>query len=185
MQPLHTARLTLRNFVPADWAALLALVKAHNATEVAQYDHAWPTDEATVRGIAEWFASGDAYLAVCLHDSGALIGYVALPPEQSELGVTYNLGYNLHPDYRGQGYGREAARAMVDYAFGTLGADRLVSGTAIANVASCRLLAWLGFVETGRSTGAFRQDAQGRPVVFEGASFELRREVWAAAQGFS
>ena len=179
MQPLETARLAIRNFTADDWRALQALVIAHGATAVAKYDHAWPTDEATIRGVAQWFAAGESYMAVCLKETGQLLGYLALNPLEGEGGPAFDLGYNLHPGYRGQGYGSEAAAAAVAYAFGALGAARLVAGTAAANTPSVRLLARLGFVEMGRSMASFAKDEAGKPVEFEGLSFELRRERWA------
>jgi RimJ/RimL family protein N-acetyltransferase len=175
MQPLDTPRLTIRNFTVDDWRALQELVVAHSATPVAQYDHAWPTDDEGVRGACAWFASGDAFLAVCLRATGRLIGYVALNP--TDEADVYNLGYLLHPDLRGQGLGTELGRTAVNYAFGALGAARLVSGTAAANEPSCRLLRRLGFVEVaapkrGRELASFGED---EADALEGLRFELAR----------
>ena len=94
-----------------------------------------------------------------------------------------NLGYVLHPDNRGQGYGTELGRAAVDYAFGVLGVARLETGTAAANEPSCRLLRGLGFGELGREMTSLREDAEGRKIAFEGVRFELTRAEWEEASG--
>ncbi len=51
-----------------------------------------------------------------------------------------NLGWILHRDYWGRGYTTEAARAMIAYAFGTLGLRRLTATCDPENVGSWRVM---------------------------------------------
>src|SRR5512136_1774824 len=53
--------------------------------------------------------------------------------------------------------------ATLDRAFGTLQADRMVTGTAAVNHAS-RLLERLGFRKTGEKTESFKTGEDGKPV---------------------
>jgi hypothetical protein len=75
VQPIETDRLTLRNFTALDGPALLEKQEQYQASTYAKYDHQWPTDPEKIRGVAKWFAEGDAYLAVWLKETNAFIGF--------------------------------------------------------------------------------------------------------------
>jgi RimJ/RimL family protein N-acetyltransferase len=162
MQTIHTDRLIIRNFRPEDWRDLHEMIVQYQASEYYKYDHQWPTAEEEFPKIAGWFSEGDSYMAVCLPDTGKLLGFVCLNPEEGEDGPVFNLGYIFNSDYSGQGYATEACQAALTRAFEELGAARLVTGTPLAHEASCRLLARLGFHETG------------------GGMFSLLRDEWLA-----
>ena len=75
MQPIETDSLTLRNFTAEDGPALLEMLVQYQASTYAKYDHQWPTDPEKIKGVAKWFAEGDAYLAVWLKETNAFIGF--------------------------------------------------------------------------------------------------------------
>jgi RimJ/RimL family protein N-acetyltransferase len=177
MTPIETDRLTIRNFHAEDWRDLQEMAINYQASEYAQYDHKWPTDEEGVRGMANWFAEGDRFVAVCLKPGGKLIGMISVNPK--EPGVEYGFGYVFHADYEGQGYATEAGRAMLAYVFGALGVLRITTGTAAANTPSCRLLDKLGFEVVARRMGALREGEDGQPIEVETLSLRLTREQWA------
>lgn len=176
MEPIETERFTIRNFVPEDWRDLLEVAVNYQASEYAKYDHKWPTDEEGVRGMANWFSEGERFVAVCLKEGGKLIGMISVNPKEE--GVEYGFGYVFHADYHGQGYATEACRAMVDYAFESLGAQRMTTGTAAANLPSCRLLQRLGFQVVDRRMGSLRETEDGEPIEVETLSLKLTREQW-------
>ncbi len=180
MTTLETERLLIRNFGVGDWEALHEIISQHASSELAAYDQQWPTAPEEIKKITEWFASGDSYLAVCLKATGRLIGFVALNPERGD-NRAFNLGYIFHLDYRGQGYATEACRAVLAHAFDGLQARRVVTGTAAANRASCRLLERLGFKKTSESTASFTTTPDGQPIEFVGYTFELSRDEWVVA----
>lgn len=175
MIDIETPRLRIRNFHPGDAADLRELVVQKQGSEYAAYDEQWPTGEAQIAGIAAWFAQEDQYAAVCLKDTGKLIGYIGL--SRSGAGI-YDLGYAFNFDYHGHGYATESCRAMVDYAFRDLQASTVAAGTAAANGPSCRLLARLGMQKTGELTASFTQNPDGTPFEFLGYAFTLTREAW-------
>ena len=181
MVPIETDRLLIRNFTPADGGDLYEIVTTYQASPYAAYDHKWPESEAEIRGVAEWFAGGDSYMAVSVRDTGKVIGFVCLNEEEGEAGRQLNLGYIFNSRYSGRGYATEACRAALRRAFEALGAVAVVTGTAAANEPSVRLLTRLGFRRTGGGTGSFQNDTDGKPIVFEGYSVALTREEWAAA----
>jgi RimJ/RimL family protein N-acetyltransferase len=180
---LETERLIIRNFRGDDWEALHATIGRYAASELAAYDHPWPTAPEEIRKVVEWFAGGDAFLAVCLKETGRFIGFVALNPEGPEDDHTYNLGYVFDFDYHGHGYATEACRALIDHAFAQVHAQQVVSGTAAANRASCRLLERLGFRKTGESTGSLENAPDDQLLVFVGYRYTMTCAEWALHRG--
>lgn len=182
MVSLETARLAIRNFRSADWEALHELIGQYEASGLAVYDQPWPLSPEAIRQVMQWFVRGDSYLAVCLKETDRCIGLAALTPEsQAEeiaAGPAFSLGYIFNFDYHGQGYATEACRAVLAYAFERLQARQIVSGTAAANLTSCRLLERLGFQRTGESISSFRCAPDGTPIRFIGYSFVLTRARW-------
>jgi [ribosomal protein S5]-alanine N-acetyltransferase len=173
---IETERLVMRNFQHDDAGALHRIIVQKEASPYAAYDYPWPTDAEKIREITDWFAGGDRYLAVCLKSSQQVIGFIGLNPGEDEITAEYDLGYSFDFDYHGQGYASEACRAVIDYAFQSLQAERITSGTAEENGPSYRLLERLGFQKVGEGPTSFRQNAQGEPITFNGCAFVLERK---------
>lgn len=182
MTTIETDRLTIRNFSADDWQDLHEMILQYQSSGYAQYDHPWPTSAQEIKGIAQWFASGDSFLAVCLKTTRKLIGFIALNREERQDCAEYNLGYVFNADYHGQGYATESCRAILEHAFGALAADRVISGTAVANQASCRLLKRLGMQVTSQSSGSFQTTPDGKSIEFLGMTFAITKDEWSAAR---
>ena len=78
---------------------------------------------------------------------GALLGFCGLKIADtpgSPIEGMYEIGWRLREDVWGQGYAKEAAIASLDFAFGTLGADRVVAITFAPNEASWGLMERIG-----------------------------------------
>nr|WP_281372466.1 GNAT family N-acetyltransferase [Granulicella arctica] len=73
-----------------------------------------------------------------------LVGCAGLRPYRSDEQI-FEMGVHLRPDYWSQGFAQEAARAVIDFAFETLGVQGLFAGHHPENVASGRFLPRLGF----------------------------------------
>ena len=147
-EPIRTERLILRPFHSGD---LEAVYDMQSRPEVARYLYWNPRDR---RGAAESLqeklkctrieAEGDILnLAAARATGGPVIGdlmlhYVSAAHRQAEV------GYVFHPAAQGQGLATEAARAMVDLAFGALGAHRVFGQIDARNTASARVLERLG-----------------------------------------
>jgi ribosomal-protein-alanine N-acetyltransferase len=76
-----------------------------------------------------------------LSGGGALAGTVGLR-QLEELGP--EIVYSLAPSVWGKGYATEAARAVVDYALGTLGVPEVLAEVDNGNVASAAVIERLG-----------------------------------------
>ena len=178
MIKIETARFEIRNFSASDAAGLRETILAYQASAYAAYDHSWPNSLEEIKGVVEWFASGDSFLAVCLKTTGQFIGFIALNPGEEPGAPVYDLGYVFNSAYHGRGYASKGCRAVLAYAFDQLGAQRITSGTAAVNLPSCKLLARLGFQIVGGGRGSFQQDGERNPIEFEGYQFELVRSTW-------
>lgn len=79
------------------------------------------------------------------------IGVVEFDPIDRETGVT-ELGFWIHPDHHGEGYGREALCLVLAYAFAELRIHKVTANAYDVNEASRGLLESVGFTheEVGR-----------------------------------
>ncbi|MBN1579915.1 MAG: GNAT family N-acetyltransferase [Anaerolineae bacterium] len=158
MVSLETDRLIIRSFSPDDWQDLQEVAIAYQASEWAKYEDPWPTEAEKVKGMAEWFANGDDYLAVCLKTTNKLIGLIAINRRQEQDKPVHNLGYVFHPGYYGKGYATEGCRAAMGYLFEQLAADGILTGTHPDNEPSVRLIERLGLKATDRGEYAISRE---------------------------
>jgi|tagenome__1003787_1003787.scaffolds.fasta_scaffold20943377_3 RimJ/RimL family protein N-acetyltransferase len=144
---LRTQRLQLRAWCEADrepWAALNA------DPEVRRFfpdtlDRA-ESDASMDRFQAGLLEHGYGLWAVQVRSTGEFAGFVGLlevPPELP-CAPAMEIGWRLARAFWGQGLATEAARAVVDHAFGTLGFSELVSLTTVTNLPSRRVMEKIG-----------------------------------------
>lgn len=168
---IKTKRLSIRQVHADDWKAIQAIWADAANSVYAQYDKPNDLDDQSVsRRIAKWasFADNDEhiFLAVCLQD--AVIGYVAFNKRENG----YEIGYCFHSNYHGKGYAKESISTILDV-MKDKGAVNITAGTALNNTPSVRLLASLGFKQTGTEEVSFYKDAVGNDITFEGGTYEL------------
>lgn len=95
--------------------------------------------------IALWTIHGHGALMIDLRSSGACIGQVGI--NHGPLYPEKELGWFLYEGSEGHGFATEAAVAMRNWAFETLGLDTLVSYVDRDNLASASVARRLGGVE--------------------------------------
>ncbi len=88
------------------------------------------------------------YWPVFLIETGDHVGCGGLQPYRTDEGI-YELGFHLHRAYWGRGMAEEAARAVIRFAFESLGLETLFAGHHPENAASRRVLGKLGFQYAG------------------------------------
>ena len=148
--PVVTERLVIRRFAVADVAAVAAY---RSDPEVARYQ-SWdaPVPEASARQLVAEFAAAEEgapgwfQYAVELRDGGVLAGDVGLCLDENRMQA--ELGFTLARAHQGRGYATEAARCVLDRAFGA-GLRRVSAECDARNTASARLLERLGFRREG------------------------------------
>jgi [ribosomal protein S5]-alanine N-acetyltransferase len=84
------------------------------------------------------------YWPIHLLSEDEYVGCCGLRPYRLEDGI-HELGFHLRPKYWGRGLAPEAARAVIDFAFRTIGAKGLSAGHHPENAASKKVLEKLGF----------------------------------------
>ncbi len=89
------------------------------------------------------------------------------------------VGWVLHPDFQGRGYAREAAGALVDFAFSTLNPHRVTAFLDARNGASAALCERLGMRREATILEEEYNDGEWTDTAIYGI---LRRE-WAAGRG--
>lgn len=95
-----------------------------------------------------------------------LLGCCGLRPSANR---EYEMGFHLRPEFWGKGYAKEAANAVINYAFTVLKAKKLVAGHNPNNIASQKLLNTLGF--------AYVHDEFYEPTGLYHPSYELRKII--------
>ncbi|MGD8977293.1 MAG: GNAT family N-acetyltransferase [Gammaproteobacteria bacterium] len=155
---IQTARLRLRRLRPED------------LTDIRRMP--WLDAERVLRRSLEDYASvGHAFWAVILRDSGEFAGVCGLLDQEIEGRREPEVAYHLIEDYHGRGLATEAARGVMDHAFGDLGLGRIVSFIEPGNQASARVAEKNGLV--------FERDALFRDIparIFSAAS-PIRRSA--------
>lgn len=89
------------------------------------------------------------------------------------------IGYILHPDYWGRGLANEALIAILDHVFAAHDLGAVTADVDPRNEASLRLLARLGFEETGRADRTYEVAGE----VSDSVYLALARGAWRAAHG--
>jgi ribosomal-protein-alanine N-acetyltransferase len=167
---LRTTRLVIRRFAPTDLGDFCAY---QGDPRVRQHQPGKPMDvEAAARYLStqadlDERATGRWHGYACQHvESGAVIGDVGVFLVSATEG---DVGFQFHPHFHRQGYGREATTAFLGHVFATLGLERVTAACARANTASQALLNRLGL--------------KLRPTApDEGCRYELRRDDWAKSR---
>lgn len=143
---LETARLRLRLLTPADAGFMLALLnsppflryigdrKVRTEQQAAQYLLDGP--------IAAYARDGYGMYAAERRSDGLPIGVCGLVRRPGLADA--DLGFAFLPEHCAQGYGREAASAMLAHAHAAFGLARVVAIVVRENLASIRLLERLG-----------------------------------------
>ena len=168
---IETERLLLRKPVPEDAEGVLRYAAD---AEVMRFLGGAPegdvgADAVVERWLARWDANGFGQLVVVRREDGRFVGRSGLLVwdrstwEQSTIRDAaepeVELGWTLVREHWGNGYATEAARAARDWAFETVGVDRLISLVDLENARSLRVAERLGATQTETVTLKGKQTA--------------------------
>lgn len=148
---LTTGRLVLRPYTLADASEVQRLAGAREiAATTLQMPHPYPDGlaESWIGTHAEaWEARRTLTLAVTLREAGTLIGTVGLALVMEDRRA--EMGYWIGVPWWNRGYATEAARAVLDFGFGTLGLHRIMARHLARNPSSGRVMEKLGMTKEG------------------------------------
>jgi RimJ/RimL family protein N-acetyltransferase len=172
---LATERLMLRAPRRSDVKAIATLVNDRRiAVNTSRIPHPYAIEDAEQFIAAVNKREGEACLVITL--DGAPIGMCSV--ELREDGP--ELGYWLGVPHWGRGFATEAARALIDHAFGDLEHETLISGARVNNPASRRVLEKCGFQWTGVRLSRIRAINSAAPI----DRFRLDRGLWASLKSW-
>ncbi len=172
---LETERLTLRAPRHEDVKAIAVLANDRRIAEnTARIPHPYGVADAE-----QFIASvnrGDGEACFVMMLNGALIGACGIDPREDGA----ELGYWLGAGDWGRGLMTEAARAVIDYAFGDLRHETLQAGARVSNPASRRVLEKCAFQWTGVRLTRIRAIHSAAPV----DRFRLDRGLWLSLKAW-
>lgn len=146
---LETERLTLRYLQAGDVDDILPY---HSDEESIRYI---PWDKRDREFVVDWLARAETFIGLTEDVPGLLLAMV----EKSSGRVigqlnssmvdrpnrTANIGYIVHPDFRGQGFVHEALVSLLGHLFETYDLHRIVADIDVRNAPSIRVIERLGF----------------------------------------
>ena len=134
---IETERLRLREYTPDDFDALYEIL---SDPETMQHYPA-PFDEERTRNWIRWNLDnyekyGFGLWAVELKETGEFIGDCGMTMQRIDGETLPEIGYHIHINFRRQGFAKEAARAVRDWAFRNTQYDMICSCMKYTNAAS-------------------------------------------------
>ncbi len=165
---VRTRRLELRLPDPARSGELVRLIGDRTVarwTLTIPYPYRLSDARAWLRRAARGRRTGSHLaLQVVRRRDRALVGGVGLHHLDPEV-ARAEIGYWIGRPFRGQGYAREAAGALVTFAFRRLGFYRVEGRTAPGNFRSGRVLRAIGFRREGHLRGNLVKDGEHRDEI--------------------
>jgi RimJ/RimL family protein N-acetyltransferase len=149
--PIETERLVLRPYEERDFDALHELYADEDVARWLYYGPATPEESRAKLGrkIAAHTLTEETGLAAAVElQEGAYVGDAVLFYSARAEHRSIELGFSFLPVHQGKGYATEAARALVDWAFG-VGFHRVYGRLEARNTASARVLEKLGMRREG------------------------------------
>ena len=175
---LTTERLLLRQLVKSDAPALAALLHDEEVsrTLLGNLERVTLKDEQNyIRAMRKQFGKRQLVdWLICDKATGAPMGHIGLQP----IDRTHNnasAGFFLGREFWGRGCMTEAFSAVLDYAFGTLGLNRVSAGHFEGNIASGRVQQKCGLQYEGTQRQAFRKNGQ----YIDEMMYAITKEDWS------
>lgn len=144
---LKTERLTLRQLVSSDDNEIFSLRSDENVNKYLGRQRSKSIDDAKafIQAIQKSIQTNESvYWAITLHGGEKLIGTICLF-DFSDDGLEAEMGFELLPDFQGQGIMQEAASTVIDFVIRQIGLNSIKGYTHSANQSSISLLEKLGF----------------------------------------
>jgi ribosomal-protein-alanine N-acetyltransferase len=174
---LRTARLLLGGFALDDAAELQRLAGAREIADTTlAIPHPYHIEDALswIEYLnSEAGATNAANFAIRLLPQHQLIGSIGLRDIDTPHGQA-ELGFWIGKDWWGQGYAREAARAVIQFGFESLNLNRICAHHMTRNPASGRVLLASGM----QREGVLRQRVQKWGVYEDVVLYAMVRDDW-------
>lgn len=147
---LTTERLTLRQLSIDDQQAIFALRSDPKINQFLDRQPCKTNEDAInfINKVNENIEKGNAYYwAITLTEAKTLVGTICLFDLSNE-NNSCEIGYELLPEFQGQGIMKEAVQAVIDFVFQTLKFKKILAFTHRENQHSTKLLLKFNFVQS-------------------------------------
>ena len=184
--PIVTERLVIRRYTHDDIPDVLRFVSQPSVAKVTP-ERIPPTEEGVRKYIDlqisyQPFEKDKVFeLAVERKEDGKVIGLLGLIRRDHRQG---EIGWGLGVEYRGQGYATEAARALMDYGFNSLGLHRIYADTSTDNLASWRVMERLGMRREALLKGSVYEEGKWSDQYIYGMLADEWRDIGASGCEF-
>ncbi len=179
---LYTDRLILRDLTCDDFADMQAYASVY---ENVKYTSWGPNTDAETRAFlqeAEAHAKATPRMhydfAIVLRDTGRMIGSDGI--YLSESGEEGMLGWTIHRDFWGQGYGTEQAHALLRFGFETLKLHRIYADCFAENHGSYRVMEHCGMRREAHFIKNCAFETPAGRIWMDGYLYAMLAEEWEA-----
>lgn len=174
IKEIVSERLIIRKFRAEDWKDMHDYLSDENVVQFEPYE-TFSEEESKEEAILR--AENEAFLAVCLKETGKVIGNLYF--EKQDYG-TYELGYVFNANYWHNGYAAESAKALMDYAFKERKVRRIIAMCNPRNQLSWRLLERLNMRREGhlRQNIYFKTDVNNEPIWQDSYQYAILASEW-------
>ena len=171
---IETERLTIREMREQDFRALYCVL----ADSAIMQHYPYTFDEARVRSwisknIERYRIFGFGLWAVCLKETGEIIGDCGLTMQLIHGEIKPEIGYHIRADHQRKGYAKEAATAVRDWTFQKTPFNMVYSYMKYTNEPSARTAMAYGC----KQVDTFADEQNGITRVFA-----ISREQWQTLQ---
>lgn len=167
---IETERLFLREMTENDFDALYKVLADSDIMKHYPYTF----DEARVKGwisrnIERYGIFGFGLWAVCLKETGEMIGDCGLTMQLINGQIKPEIGYHIRKDCQRKGYAKEAATAVRDWAFNNTPFNTVYSYMKSTNIPSCKTAVSYGCKQVDEFTDSENEITK---------VFAISREEW-------
>ena len=174
---IETERLIIRRFEPDDWQDVQKIAISNESSAFAGCDHAWPTDEAGIKNAVDYFSKENQFWAVEAKEDAKVVCFINFNYMDDE--QTLDIGHVINSEYLGRDYDYEALKALYNYAFLQLGAQRIQAVWAYKDQDKLAPLLKLGMKVTQTWTAdQLRPGPDGAVLQFEACRLSVTKEEW-------
>ena len=180
MTPIRTERLILRNWEERDRDLFHRINSDDRVMEFFDFRRDRAAADAVMDRMREEIArDGYGWTAAELIATGECIGFIGLHPvEIPDLAPagTFEIGWRLSQEFWGKGFATEGARALLDFGFGKLDLQEIISFAVWSNVRSTAVMERLGMRRD--PSADFDHPRVVDPHLKRHVIYRLKREDW-------
>ncbi len=164
---LKTPRLILRPWQPEDFKPFAAMNADPKVMEFFPATLAQEESDVLARKLQEQLEErGWGFWAVAVPGTADFIGFIGISPVPftAPFTPTVEIAWRLSPQYWGQGYATEGAKAALQYGFEILKLEEIVAFTTVSNTKSRAVMRRLGMTHNPQDDFEHPKLTEGHPL---------------------